>query len=145
MNRNTEISIKKRMAKDEYYPSYIEREDQKDKGWKTLLSENLSLSQKAHVVLNTIIWAHYWRARIAIENSKDRDKYLEMIRDERFYPGYILDIEHYTSHWLASNGERLLTPEIMKTISDEFYLKQEENRYLPKGMTMYQFFKTSKE
>lgn len=144
MNRNTEIPLKKRMDKDEYYPSYSEREEQKDKGWGLLSSIDLSYLQKAHAVLHTVIWAHYWRARIDIENSKQRENYLEMIRGENFYPGYILDIEHYTSHWLASNGLRLLCPEIVKAIKDDFYLEPKESEYLPQGMTMYQFGKTNK-
>lgn len=139
MNRNQEISVKKRIAKDEYYPSYEERERQKDEGWRLLASEELSFFEKAHVVLHTIIWAHYWRARIAIENCKDREERLKTIRGEQYYPCYILDIEHYTNHWLVANGKRLLHPEIIKAISERFYLKPETSEYLPEGMTMYQF------
>ncbi len=136
---NAEISAKKRMAKDEYYPNYEERERQKDEGWKLLASEDLNFFEKAHVVLHTVIWAHYWRARIAIENCRDREERLKAIRGDQYYHCYILDIEHYSSHWLASNGKRLLHSEIIKAISDEFYLEPDENEYLPAGMTLYQF------
>lgn len=96
----------------------------------------------AFYLLHGIITSHYWRAREHIENSKTPKKLLKYIRGKKYYANYELDIDHYTCHWLWANGEReeLFPKESIELIKKEWYYKSEKNKYLPKGMSIYQGF-----
>ena len=130
----------KRMSEYEYYPSYTEQEEQKSKGWELLSKRGKSMTdyERSYVILHTIIWSHYWRARISIEMQRKRKTYLKKIRGSKYYSCYVLDIDHYTKHWLHACGE-IIGNENVKAIEDHFHYTPEANKYLHKGMTMYRF------
>jgi len=119
----------------EDYPSYQEREDIKNRAWDGFANGSLSL--KMHCLIHGIIWAHYWRAREALEaRPKLENKVLKT-----FYKNYSKDmslcIDKYTENWLYSMGH-IPHKELMEKIEKTYYYKPKINKYLPLGMTMYQ-------
>ncbi len=126
-----------------YYPSvlsksmdYESREKLKAEGWE-LFGKAQSAHAKRNVLMHFIITAHYWRAREAIEARKSPKKALKMIYALYYTPGYEMDIDHYTPHWLFSQrNQRFMTKEIYDACK-EWYQPKRSN-YLPEGMTLYQ-------
>lgn len=123
----------------EEYPDYLKREKIKSQGWKIIGNPNSSLFQKASAYLSLIIWAHYWRAREILESSRYHKTILKQIMGNKYYSGYILDIDHYIRHWLYSHREKV-DPEILNTIEKEFHYSPQKNKYLLDGHTMYEGF-----
>lgn len=122
-----------KMDSSEYYPTYHEREEFKSEGWREI-SKTDDPNKKAWFFLYRVIWSHYWRAREEIEKNSKRKSLLKKIRGKKYYPGYILDIDHYTKHWLWANKGMLDEATIKAT---EY--EPEENKYLPEGRTSYYF------
>lgn len=121
----------------EEYPSYEVREKAKQEGWKKI-AESVSPREKAFHFLYRIIWSHYWRAREDIENRRYHKTFLKKIRGKKYYSGYVLDIDHYTPHWMHANRERL-DQNVLDLIKDEFHYEPEKCKFLPDGCTSYQF------
>ena len=122
---------------NEKYPSYREMEDAKKLFYESKGVD--SLEKQANLAINGLIWAHYWRAREFLEKSRATNKKLKLIRGKKYYKYYVLDIDHYTNHWLAANGERLLGKELMKTIEQIYGYKPEQNKYMAEGCSSYIF------
>jgi hypothetical protein len=118
------------------YPSYQKREEVKSQ-FSDEYSKADSVSKKVWLLLFKLIWAHYWRARIGIENQKNTATLLRKVMGKRYSTGYVLDIDDYTRHWLASNGDRY-EKEVIKAIKETWY-EAEPSKYLPKGASSYIF------
>lgn len=130
-----------RMTFSEKYCDYHKREQLKHVGWREIGSTD-DVKKKAWYFLHHIILAHYWRARESIENRRDRIYVLRAIRGKKYYRHYILDIDHYTCHWLWANEKRV-TPEVMKAIEECWGYTPEQNKYMDKGQTIYYVDKKS--
>lgn len=153
------LNIPKFGTTTEKYPTYEYREARKLYYDEIYSKEDTSPRQKAHCRLHGRIWSHYWRARIALEDSPTKKEYvskLKKIRGKKYYLGYRLDIDHYTNHWLWANGDRE-GPEVLAWIYDpikgdfsryknnEYKLwfdppyYSEQSKYLSKGASLYVF------
>ncbi len=132
----------------ENFPTYEEREVAKKVGWNKLTEYESKgdYQAAAYPLLHYIIAADYWRAREALEAMKDYKKNIKKIMGKKYFTGYLLDIDHYTNHWLAANGHRkeLFAKETVQALQDEFGYEPEANKYLPKGMSIYQGFEDGK-
>lgn len=115
---------------------YKECEDLKNEAWKAFY-ETTSIPKKSSILMHGIIQAHYWRARESLEERKDCKKCLQKIFKNKYCPGYEMDIDHYTEHWLFSmKNAPFMTPELYE-ICSEWY-EPKESIYLPPGCTIYQ-------
>ena len=112
---------------------YHEREQQKTEAWLLLCSADASLTIKAQALLN-VIEAHYWRAREHLEARPKTEQ--RRIHGKRYGPGYQLDIDVYTRHWLHANGDRI-TPEVIDAVREQWHYEPEPCRFLAKGQTSY--------
>lgn len=118
------------------YPSYETREKVKLEGWQKIANAS-SVREKAFYYLQHIIWSHYWRAREAIESASKPQFLLRKIRGRKYYLYYELDIDHYTNHWLHAFKD-IIPMEVVNIIEEEWGYKPQENKYLPKGYSLYQ-------
>lgn len=112
---------------------YHEREAQKTEAWRLLAAEETSLPIKAQALLR-VIDAHYWRAREHLEARPRSEQ--RRIHGKRYCPGYQLDIDVYTRHWLHANGDRI-APEVVAFVRDQWCYEPEPSRFLAKGQTSY--------
>lgn len=112
---------------------YHEREQQKAEAWRLLAAEETSLTIKAQALLR-VIDAHYWRAREHLEARPRAEQ--RRIHGKRYCPGYQLDIDVYTRHWLHANGDRI-APEVVECVREQWYYEPEPSRFLAKGQTSY--------
>ena len=119
------------------YPTYEQREEVKKRGW-DFYHNCTDVHQKSWCLLETIIWAHYWRAREALETARNTKTLLRKIRGKNYYQYYELDIDHYTNHWLHAN-RNLCSDEVLHEIEEQTKYTPEENKYLPIGHTNYVF------
>jgi hypothetical protein len=117
-----------------YNLNYRDREKLKSVGWKLYNPKNDTYTRMDGI--RFICDAHYWRAVEALDCPKKRSK-LKKIRGKKYYPGYELDIDHYTPNWLAS-VRHLFDPEAVELFKKTYYYQEEPNKYLPKGCTIYQ-------
>jgi len=112
---------------------YNEREQQKTEAWKLLRSEETSLVIKAQALLR-VIDAHYWRAR---ERLEEQPKSVQRrIHGKRYLPGYELDIDVYTRHWLHAN-RHIIAPDVVECVREQWHYDPEPSRFLAKGQTIY--------
>lgn len=118
----------------EHILDYYEREKLKQEGWNHISDENPP-HQNAYYFLHKISKAHYFRAREALEVRPDYRKFLRKIVGKKYSPGYELDIDHYTQHWLHAN-KHLMNEATFQYFTDWFY-SPKESKYLPKGHTEY--------
>jgi len=125
------------------YPTYREREESKNKGWE-LYKKTEDINKKASILLHYIINSHYWRARKLLEDSPKTQTLLSKIRGKKYYPGYTLDIDHYVKNWIASNGDRLLSPDVLDVLEEMSYPK-EKCKYMPDGNSIYVFEEVNDE
>ena len=112
---------------------YYEREQQKSEAWKLLAAKDTSLTIKAQALLR-VIEAHYWRALEhldALPRAAQR-----RIHGKRYSPGYQLDIDVYTRHWLHANGDRI-APEVVECVRELWHYEPEQSRFLAKGYSIY--------
>lgn len=112
---------------------YHAREQQKTEAWQLLAAEGISLTIKAQALLR-VIDAHYWRAREHLEARPKSEQ--RRIHGKRYCPGYQLDIDVYTRHWLHANGDRI-APEVVEAVREQWYYEPEQSRFLAKGQTSY--------
>lgn len=102
------------------------------------ISAASTVSEKSFYYINNIIWCHYWRAREDVENSINQKTLLRKIRGKKYFNNYKLDIDHYTKHWLYANKDSL-SQDVLNEIKKIWGYEPEENKFLPKGCTGYQF------
>lgn len=112
---------------------YLEREQQKSEAWTLLAAEDTSLPIKAQALLR-VIDAHYWRAREHIEALPRAAQ--RRIHGKRYCPGYQLDIDVYTRHWLHANGDRIAS-DVVDFVREQWSYEPEPSRFLAKGETSY--------
>lgn len=121
----------------EEYPSYEFREKVKTEGWQKIF-EATSAREKAFHWLHSVIWSHYWRAREHLESRKDHKTCLRKIMGKKYYPHYVLDIDHYTCHYLYAMREKI-TQDVLDCLKDEFHYEGQKCKFLPDYCTSYQF------
>jgi len=119
------------------YPTYEEREKYKSEGWSNM-AKCQSPRQKAFLYLHMIIWAHYWRAREGIEAQRNCQTLIKKIRGKKYYPSYVLDMDHYIPHWLHSMKHKI-PQDVLDVLKEDWSYEPEENKHLPEGFTIYQF------
>lgn len=112
---------------------YHERERQKTEAWQLLAAENTSLTIKAQALLR-VIDAHYWRAREHLEARPRTEQ--RRIHGKRYSPGYQLEIDVYTRHWLHANADRI-APDVIETVREQWHYEPEQSPFLAKGQTSY--------
>ena len=115
---------------------YQEREELKKKSWEAFYKAD-SPHGKASAILG-VIEAHYWRQREALEADKNKRKHLKMAWPKKYHPGYELDIDHYTLHWLHSM-RHFVPKEAQKALSEQWGYEPLKSKYLPEGCTIYQW------
>lgn len=115
---------------------YNEREKIKKESWDDFRNAKTPYG-KASALLN-VIMSHYWRQREAIESDKYKKKHLKMVVPKKYSPGYELDIDHYTLHWLHSM-RHLVPKEVLQVLEDQWGYKPVKSEYLPDGCTIYQW------
>lgn len=114
--------------------SYEKREELKTKGW-DLFTDAITLSGKALGLLY-VIESHYWRQREELDHDSKKKSRLRKLLPTKYSPGYELDIDHYTRHWLHSM--RHLVPEDMqKNLTEEMGYNPIATKYLPDGHSLY--------
>jgi hypothetical protein len=64
-------------------------------------------------------------------------KFQRRVLGRRYSPWYELDIDVYTRHWLWANGDRVNEQDAVRYVIDEFGYAPEQNRFLPKGASIY--------
>lgn len=79
--------------------------------------------------------AHYWRARSSLGVMPKA--FQRKVHGKNYFPGYELDIDVYTRHWLWSMGEKLATNDVLDYLADVFGYTPEKSKFLPKGYTEY--------
>jgi hypothetical protein len=112
---------------------YQEREQQKAEAWRLLEAEETSMTIKAQALLR-VIDAHYWRAREHLEARPRSEQ--RRIHGKRYSPGYQLDIDVYTRHWLHANGDRIPSG-VVECVREQWHYEPEPSRFLAKGQTSY--------
>lgn len=112
---------------------YHKREQQKAEAWRLLGDTETSLTIKAQALLR-VIDAHYWEAKERLEARPKAEQ--RRIHGKRYAPGYQLDIDVYTRHWLHANGDRI-APEVVEVVREQWCYEPEESRFLAKGQTSY--------
>lgn len=126
-----------------YNMDYHDQEKLKSLAWSLIFEYKKLKNFKAcaFYLLHGVITSHYWRARQFLERRKNHESLLRKIRGKKYYPFYELDIDHYTCHWLDANGDRqdLFPSEVIDHIKNDFHYVAEKCKYMPKGMTTYQF------
>lgn len=115
---------------------YEEREEMKAEGWRAF-GEAKTPHGKATGILR-VIDAHYWRQREALEDDRLRRSHLKKVLPKKYYPGYTLDIDHYTPHWMHSMRDKI-PEDVMKVLEDQWGYKPTPCPYLPDGHTIYVF------
>lgn len=76
----------------------------------------------------------YWDARKHFEAMPKAVQ--KRIHGKRYSPGYEMDIDVYTRHWLAANGDKL-APGVLDYVREHFGYEPEPSRFLGKGQTIY--------
>ena len=113
---------------------YAEREAMKHEAWKVINSKDANIRAKAWGVLK-VIEAHYWRAREDLESMPKAAQ--RRIHGKRYCPGYQLDIDVYTRHWLVANKSIPISYEVIQHVKSEFGYDPEESKFLHPGQTSY--------
>jgi hypothetical protein len=116
--------------------SYEEREKMKQEGW-DFFTKAKTAHGKTHGLLR-VVTAHYWRQREVFEEDRYAKKHLRMVLPKKYYPGYILENDHYTPHWIHSMRDKI-PDDVMKVLEDQWGYKPTKSAYLPDGHTIYVF------
>lgn len=120
------------------YPSFHEIEEIKSKAWDGF--EKCTTREKVFRLLEGVIWAHYWRARMNLEeNKKFHTKVIGAIYGKGHPTKDIeLCIDRYTNNWLYSMKDQLdLNEEVLELMEQEWGYRPVKNKYLQKGHTIY--------
>jgi hypothetical protein len=108
---------------------YNEREKFKSEAWAIYNDEKVDIPGKALAILR-VSEMHYHRM------IEDLSVEMQRLVIGSKPPGYILELDTYTNHWLAANHQ-LFTPEVGQYILDEFHYKPERCKYMPSGRSSY--------
>ena len=79
--------------------------------------------------------SHYWRAKEDLEGCTKAVQ--RKVHGKRYMPGYELELEVYTRHWLWALGSKLAGDDILNYISDTYGFTPEKSKFLEKGKTIY--------
>jgi len=115
------------------YPSYADRETLKHEAW-TMFGRAETPFGKCSAIL-IVIEMHYWRAREGLEAATKAIQ--RKIHGKRYSPHYELNIDVYTRHWLAANGDRICGPELLAEIEDSFGYTKERSKFMTDGSSDY--------
>ena len=113
---------------------YEKREAMKTEGWDAFNSATTPHGKAGGIL--RVIDAHYWRVREQLEGISTKKRFLKMIVPQKYSPGYELDIDHYTPHWLHAN-RKLIPPDVMEVLETQWGYKPVASKYLPDGMSLY--------
>jgi hypothetical protein len=116
---------------------YDEREALKQKG-DELISQCKSAKEKAILLINYRVKAHYWRAVEQLYNSTGIKSKLKKIYGEDYAPGIELGIDRYSRHWVYCNADSF-DKEVCKELKN--IVEPLETKYIKKGNTIYNFSK----
>lgn len=116
--------------------NYEEREKIKQEGWK-IFHEGTTPNAKACGLMR-VIDSHYWRQRENLEFDSCRKGHTKLAVGKKYTPGYVLDIDHYTPHWLYSM-RHMVPKEVMEYIEENWGYVPTECEYLLEGNTIYTF------
>lgn len=111
-----------------------EREDLKSRAWPIVHDKSKSLDARARALLQ-VMESHYWRARSGLDGSTLAVQ--KKVHGKRYCRGYKLDVDVYTRHWMHSNRDIQVDPQVMAYIRDEIGYKPEQSDFLPDGHTSY--------
>jgi hypothetical protein len=120
----------------EEIPTYEEREKIKKAGWDLVKGDN-SIYMKSVGMLR-VCESHYWRVREQLDGAPLERKYTRMAVGKKYSPGYVLDIDHYTPHWLHAMRESI-PADIMEYLKETWGYSPSKCKYLPDGHTIYVF------
>lgn len=120
---------------------YHERERQKAEAWPIVRDVEAPLPRRAWALLQ-VIDAHYQRAFEGLESLPKVQQ--RQIHGKRYTPGYQLDIDVYTRHWLYANGDAV-SPEVVDAVREIYHYEPEQSKFLPKGQTSYSTYLCDKE
>lgn len=115
---------------------YDERENLKRVAWEAFHKSENEFG-KASALLG-VIEAHYWREREYLDFDRYKRKHLKMAVQKKYFPGYELDIDHYTLHWLHSM-RHLVPKEVLFALKKQWGYEPVQSKYLPDGCTSYQW------
>lgn len=113
---------------------YAEQEAIKTEAWKVINSKLENIDAKALATLQ-IIEAHYWRAREDLEAMPKAAQ--RRIHGTRYCPGYSLNIDVYTRHWLAANKSIPIPYEVIQHVKSKFGYDPQESKFLLHGQASY--------
>jgi hypothetical protein len=113
---------------------YEQRETLKEEATAVLAQTDYPMHVRAQA-LQRWIEAHYWRARERLEASSH--KFQRRVHGKRYCPGYELDIDVYTRHWLAAVAPQIAEQDVVAYIVAEFGYQPEMSRFLPRGHSYY--------
>jgi hypothetical protein len=120
--------------------TYQQRETLKSEGWAIVAAVGLHIHFRANALL-AVIEAHYWRADEVLQTQPLA--FRRRVHGRRYSPGYELDIDVYTKHWLWANGAKVKEQDVVKFVQDEFGYQPERSRFLPEGRTIYVDWKST--
>jgi len=106
-----------------------DREVYKEEAWAILNDPSVGIPAKAMAVLR-ICEMHYHRMITGLTVEMQR------LVIGRKHHGYILDLDTYTSHWLAANND-FFSIEVGEYILTELHCKPERCKYMPSGYSSY--------
>jgi hypothetical protein len=118
--------------------NYHDREEFKSMGWERYRAGGTPGSRAGGVLM--IIDAHYHGQVEVLECDPKRRSHTKMAVGRKYYPGYELDIDHYTRHWLHSMGH-LIDGDVLFFLQEFMGYYAEKSKYLEKGHTVYHFQK----
>lgn len=117
------------------YPTYDYREEVKKKYWNGF--ESCTDREKVFRLLRGIIWAHYWRARTALEeNPQFAKKVLKSIFGKDYCSGLQLSIDKYIVNWIHAM-QYLVPPAVSEILAEEYGYVPVANKFLDIGHTVY--------
>lgn len=122
----------------EEYPSFVIREAVEKEGWDDIATDN-NIRGVVDAYINKVIWAKYWNARVALENSGNNPELLSLIMGRRVSEEYKLDIDVYTKHWLYAHIDDV-GADILSAIHDIYGYAPVRSKYLLDGADFYSGF-----
>lgn len=121
---------------------YEEREKMKEEGWDHF-NKATTPQGKASGILR-VCEAHYWRQREVFEDDPKVKIHTRTVVPKKYSPGYILDIDHYTPHWMFSMRDKI-PDDVMKALEDNWGYKPTKSKYLPDKHSLYVFDETDQQ
>lgn len=113
---------------------FEEREAMEKEAWKVIHSETATIHPKAQGMLK-VIESNYWQAREDLESMPKAAQ--RRIHGKRYSPGYLLDIDVYTRHWMFAHKWIPIPYEVFQYVKSEFGYEPEESKFLHMGQISY--------